>query len=45
MAYRMQESAPELMDLSRESKATIELVRRRAGKEHLRQQLPARARD
>ncbi|NDD64405.1 MAG: DUF1501 domain-containing protein [Acidobacteria bacterium] len=32
MAYRMQESAPELMDLSRETKATIELYGAEPGK-------------
>ena len=32
MAYRMQESAPELMDLSRESKATLEMYGAEPGK-------------
>jgi uncharacterized protein (DUF1501 family) len=32
MAYRMQESAPELMDLSKESKATLELYGAEPGK-------------
>ena len=32
MAYRMQESAPELMDLSKESKATLELYGAESGK-------------
>ncbi|MDQ3010139.1 MAG: DUF1501 domain-containing protein [Acidobacteriota bacterium] len=32
MAYRMQESAPELMDLSKESKATLEMYGAEAGK-------------
>ncbi len=32
MAYRMQESAPELMDLSKESKATLELYGAQPGK-------------
>ncbi len=32
MAYRMQESAPELMDLSKESKATLELYGAEVGK-------------
>jgi uncharacterized protein (DUF1501 family) len=32
MAYRMQESAPELMDLSKESKATLELYGATPGK-------------
>ena len=31
MAYRMQTSAPELIDLSKESKQTLDTVRRRAG--------------
>ena len=43
MAYRMQESAPDLMDFSKETKATLEHLRRGARQEHLRQQLPARA--
>ena len=43
MAYRMQTSGPELIDLSRESAPDPRDVRRRAGQEFLRQQLPAGA--
>ena len=43
MAYRMQTSAPELIDLSEESKGDARAVRRRAGQELVRQQLPAGA--
>ena len=42
MAYRMQTSAPELIDLSGETQATLDAVRRRAGQAVVRQQLPAR---
>ena len=43
MAYRMQTSAPELMDLSGESPRDAGDVRRRAGQAVVRQQLPAGA--
>ena len=43
MAGRMQASAPELMDLSKESQEDARDVRRRARQAELREQLPARA--
>ena len=41
MAYRMQASAPELMDISQGAEADARDVRRRAGQAVVRQQLPA----
>ena len=41
MAFRMQTSAPEVMDLSQEPQAHPGAVRRRAGQAVVRQQLPA----
>ena len=41
MAYRMQSSAPELMDLSQRAEGDARHVRRRAGQAVVRQQLPA----
>ena len=42
MAFRMQASAPELMDLSQRAEGDARHVRRRAGQAVVRQQLPAR---
>ena len=42
MAYRMQTSAPELIDLSGETQETLDALRRRSRQAELRQQLPAR---
>ncbi len=41
MAFRMQVAVPEVMDITKETKETIERVRRPAGRRELRQQLPA----
>ena len=43
MAYRMQSSAPELMDLKQEPQAVLDLYGADAGQAELRRELPARA--
>ncbi len=42
VAFRMQSSAPELIDLGSETRETLKIVRRRARQAVVRQQLPAR---